>query len=478
MRFQTKLLIIFVLFVIIGMGLMLAISIRTGNKIVDQVETDLRNIVHTVHVSNQKISAMKGPDRDSLETFIKEVKGIKAVKEVSIVNSTQEIVASSNPRKVGQRRALDGKEFVVQERLGNIDSTGRHIELDDVRIPIKRDNKIIGLVQTSVVVSDYRYLLQELQEKNMVIAGVALILAFCASFFALWRLNKPLHQLSVAAERVASGDLTVQLTSENDNEADEVTRLTRSFNAMTRKLLVQKELEEKIRGLERRGILVEMASNLAHEIRNPLNMINLTADHLGHEYKPVDDEKQKVYSELIGALKAEVQHLNKMVVDFMNIGRPSKLKKTRFTVHELFEQVQMLVKQHLMAKAVRLDIADDQGDKLFADLEQMRLVILNLLLNAIEAVPSNGRISISVKKGEPLQGLVIIVRDNGPGIPPDDLEKIFEPYFTKRPGGTGLGLALARRIVEEHDGTIKATNHPDGGAQFEISFPAEIFIEV
>jgi signal transduction histidine kinase len=477
MRFQTKLLIIFVLFLIIGIGLMLAISIRAGHLIVDQIETDLQNIVHTVHVSNQKLSAMKGPDREALESFIQEVRANKAVKEVSIVSSTQQIVASSNPKKVGQRRALDGKEVVVQEMLGIVDSAGRHNRYD-VRIPIKRDNKIIGLVQTSVVVNDYRYLMQELQEQTMVIAGVALIFAFCASFFVLWRLNKPLHQLSIAAEQVASGDLTVQLTSEGTNDADEVTRLTKAFNTMTRKLLVQKELEDKLRVLERRGILAEMASNLAHEIRNPLNMINLTADHLGHEYKPVDDEKQKVYNELIGALKAEVQHLNKMVVDFMNIGRPSKLKKTRFTLHGLFEQVQILVKQQMMAKAIRLDISGAQGEEIFADVEQMRLVILNLLLNAIEAVPHKGWIWISVKRDELLSTIIIMVRDNGPGIPPENLELIFESYFTKRPGGTGLGLALARRIVEEHDGKIKAVNHPEGGAQFEISLPAEIFIEV
>ncbi len=477
MRFQTKLLIIFVLFLIIGVGLMLVISIRSERKIIDQVETDLRNIVHTVHVSNQKLSAMKGPDREALEKFIAEVKGNKAVKEVSIVSSTAQIVASSNPKKVGQHRALDGKEVVVQEHFGIIDSTGRHNRYD-VRIPIKRDSKIIGLVQTSVVTNDYRYLLQELQEKNMIIAGVALIFAFCASFFALWRLNKPLHQLSIAAEHVASGDLTVQLTSKNSNEADEVTRLTKSFNTMTRKLLAQKELEDKLRVLERRGILAEMAANLAHEIRNPLNLINLTADHLGHEYKPLDDTRQKVYNELIGALKAEVQHLNKMVDDFMNIGRPSKLKKTRFTLHDLFEQVQILVKQHMIAKSIRFEVTGAPDEEIFADLEQMRLVILNLLLNAIEAVPGKGRIVIHVKRDESLFALVITVRDNGPGIPEEYLERIFEPYFTKRPGGTGLGLALARRIVEEHDGKIKATNHPDGGAQFEISLPAEIFIEV
>ena len=473
MRFQTKLLIVFVLFFIIGVGLMLFFTIRSERRIIGQVETDLRNIVHTVHVSNQKLSAQKGPDREELEKFIQELKGNKAVSEVSIVSSSHEIVASSNPKKVGQHRELDGKEVIVQEQFGIEDSAGRHNRYD-VRIPIKRDNKIIGLVQTSVVVNDYRFLLQQLQVKNIFIATAAVLFAFCASFIALWRINKPLHLLSVAAERVASGDLTVQLKDGNSNQADEVARLTKSFNTMTQKLSVQKELEDKLRVFERRAILSEMASNLAHEIRNPLNLINLTADHLGHEYKPEDNEKLKTYNELIASLKAEVQHLNKMVAEFLAIGRPSKLKKTKFSIRQLFDQVQILVKQQLIAKSIALSIDGPLDEMLVADLEQMRLVALNLLLNAIEALSRKGRIIITIEKKDPVQTLIIRFRDTGPGIPPENLERIFDPYFTNRPGGTGLGLALARRIVEEHGGNIKASNHPDGGAQFEITLPVEV----
>ena len=118
MRFQTKLLLVFVLFFIIGVGLMLFFTIRSERRIIAQVETDIRNIVHTVHVSNQKLSAQKGPDRDELEKFIQELKGNKAVREVSIVSSSRQIVASSNPKKVGQHRELDGKEVIVQEQFG------------------------------------------------------------------------------------------------------------------------------------------------------------------------------------------------------------------------------------------------------------------------------------------------------------------------------------------------------------------------
>jgi signal transduction histidine kinase len=167
-----------------------------------------------------------------------------------------------------------------------------------------------------------------------------------------------------------------------------------------------------------------------------------------------------------------------MVDDFLNVGRPSKLKKTKFTLHDLFEQVQILVKQHMMAKSIRFNVTGEPGEEIVADLEQMRLVILNLLLNAIQAVPVRGAISINVKRDDSLCNLIVTIRDTGPGIPEENLDRIFEPYFTNRPGGTGLGLALARRIIEEHEGTIKATNHPKGGAQFEISLPIEVFIEV
>jgi signal transduction histidine kinase len=145
----------------------------------------------------------------------------------------------------------------------------------------------------------------------------------------------------------------------------------------------------------------------------------------------------------------------------------------KFTLRELFDQVQMLVKQQLIAKSISLSINGPQDELLVADLEQMRLVALNLLLNAIEALSRKGGIIITIERKELAETLTIRIRDTGPGIPPENLERIFDPYFTNRPGGTGLGLALARRIVEEHRGKIQASNHPDGGAQFEITLPIE-----
>ncbi len=471
MSFQTKLFLVFAPFFVIVVALMLFFTRQFEHLIVRQFESDIENIVHSVHYSTQKLAARKGPDSEALERFIEEVKSNTSVREVSVVGSTQKIVASSNPKKIGQKsKLLSGKEIIVKAQYGEEDSAGRPMRYDFVQVPIIQNNKVIGVLQTSIVVNDFGLLTRQLNMRTLSVAFIALVVMFLVSFVALNRLSKPLRQLSGAAEHVASGDLSVRLPHKG---SDEIGRLTKSFNIMTQKLSAQKQLEDKLRLLERHAILAEMASSLAHEIRNPLNLINLTADHLGHDYVPESQDRRGSYAELIAALKAEVQQLNKMVNEFLTIGRPSRLKKAKFPLIELLEQVHVLVKQQLISKHVSLAFAGDTERDIYADIEQMRLVFLNLFLNAIEAVPENGSISCSIEPSQESRVLIKIM-DNGPGIAPENLERIFEPYFSKRPGGTGLGLALARRIIEEHEGSIVARNRPETGAQFEILLSLDI----
>jgi signal transduction histidine kinase len=336
-------------------------------------------------------------------------------------------------------------------------------------MPLIRDDRVIGLVQTSIALTDFRHLLREAYVKNMSIATVALLVACGASFFILHRLNKPIRILSSAAEQVAFGDLTVR-TNDGFGQ-DEMGRLAYSFNGMILKLAEQKELEDRLRHMERQAILAELASTLAHEIRNPLNLINLTADHLGDQFRPEDAQRRDDYLGLVSSLKSEVKHLNHVVGDFLTLGRPHKLLKARFRLEELIEQVEVMVRQQLAVKGIAFTSECPHELLLTADQERFRLVLINLLLNAIEAVEPGGKIAIRTRAEG---GMVIItVSDNGRGVEPDLLEQIFEPYFTKRDGGTGLGLALVRRILEEHGGRIGARNNPEGGLTMELSLPAE-----
>jgi len=157
----------------------------------------------------------------------------------------------------------------------------------------------------------------------------------------------------------------------------------------------------------------------------------------------------------------------------LNVGRPAPMKRSHFTWVELLEQVQRSIKHQLTSKGVTLESPGPADLWITADQEQMRLALLNLVLNAIEAVPENGRIVLLAEESNDSNEIILSMTDNGPGIAPEDLSQIFEPYFTKRPGGTGLGLALVRRIVEKHGGRIRAQNQPEGGARFEIRLPVE-----
>lgn len=460
---------VFIILLLSVVGLMAFFSYQNAKRLLSEVETNLQQIVNTVHFSTRKLSSEKGPDREFLEKFIEEFKGKKGVKEVSIVSNHQEVIASSNPKRIGhQERGLSGKEIVVQEQFGVPDSGSRRIRYE-VRMPLIRDDRVIGLVQTSIALTDFRYLLREVYMKNIAIALAALLVACGASFFILHRLNKPIRRLSAASEKVALGDLTVSI---EDFGQDEMGRLAFSFNGMILKLAEQKALEERLRHLERQAILAELASTLAHEIRNPLNLINLTADHLGDQFPPEEYERRQDYLALVGSLKSEVKHLNHVVGDFLSLGRPHKLQRVNFRFATLVDQVEVMVKQQLATKGIAFH--SDCPTDLFinADQEQLRLVLLNLMLNSIEAVLPGGRIDIHAHQGS--DGMVsIVVIDNGRGVNPEHLELIFEAYFSQREGGTGLGLALVRRIIEEHGGKALAKNNQEGGLMLELRLPME-----
>ena len=478
MRFQTKLLLVFLLLLMAVVGSMAFFNYQSSKRLLGDVEANLREIVNTVHFSTRQLSSEKGPDREFLEKFIREFKAKKGVKEVSIVSNHQEVIASSNPKRIGRQvRALSGKEIVVEEQFGARDSASHASRPQiryEVRVPLIRDDRVIGLVQTSIVMNDFRYLVRQAFVKNISIALTALIFAFGASFFILNRLNKPIRQLGDAAGKIAQGDLTVSMAVEG---RDEMGRLAASFNAMTLKLAEQKSLEDRLRQMERRTILAELASNMAHEIRNPLNLINLTADHLGERFRPEDGRKREDYLGLVASLKSEVKHLNHVVGDFLALGRPTRLNKARFRLAELVGQVEVMVRQQLTVKGIRFRKECPSDLWVTADQEQLRLVILNLMLNAIQAVPPGGRIAFSARletsEGVESERIAVAVKDNGVGIDPDHMDLIFEPYFSKREGGTGLGLSLVRRIVDEHGGRVRAANNPEGGASLEFTLPVE-----
>jgi signal transduction histidine kinase len=182
-------------------------------------------------------------------------------------------------------------------------------------------------------------------------------------------------------------------------------------------------------------------------------------------------ERREEFETLIGNLKNQVRHLNLMVEQFLAVGKSRSTVVEKFDLATLVEEVVALVRQQILVKNITLEIRIKSNTKCHGDHEQIGLVILNLVLNAVQFSSLGSQIIID-GKGEN-NNCIVRVRDTGPGIDPAIINKVFEPWVTTREGGVGLGLALCKRVVERHNGTIKAVNNEQGGAIFEFSIPME-----
>jgi signal transduction histidine kinase len=467
MRFQYKLILTFALFLIAAIGSMFYFFDVSQRQLLEKIDKDLENVTKSVHFSTQKLATENSTEKEQLTSFIEEATRNKSVKEITVVNRDNQVVASSNPKKVGLKRSLTGQEMIIKEEFGAEDDSAKHNRYV-INIPIIRDGKPIGIVQTTLVLNDFSLLMREYSIKEMIAAVCALLGIFIISWIVLLRLSKPISMLTDAAKNVAEGDLSSKLPAPS---SDELGQLSLAFGTMVQKLGEQKKIEEKISSLQRHAILSETAAIVSHEIRNPLNLINLTADHLAHMFKQsMTTEKNSEFEVIIGNFKAQIRQLNRMVDEFLAIGKPAKLARIDFNLEELVGEIERLVKQQIVAKKISLVKNIPAAFSIYGDREQLQLVILNILINAIDIIPEPGTITIDAQVDA--GNSMIRISDNGPGIAPENVEKIFEPYFTRRTGGTGLGLTLARRIIEQHGDRVCAlSNQTVSGGCFEIRLP-------
>lgn len=300
--------------------------------------------------------------------------------------------------------------------------------------------------------------------------GVLLVTTLITGYF-VWRFTRPIKELSVAARKVAGGNFDVQVDSER---RDEMGTLASAFNEMTAKLGRARELETQLHQAEKGAVVGRLAAAIAHEIRNPLNYINLTLDHLRSSFAPHDPSKRTTFVRLTDQLKAEVARINRHITDFLKYSRPSKLELQDLDIRVEAEDALRLVEGRADECGIETRILQD-GTLLhvMADRESLRSVFTNLVINAVEAIDGDGG-SVSIKLSNTGQNSVKVeVIDTGHGISPDDISKVFEPYFSTKETGTGLGLAIVKKAIDDHGGTISVASKEGGGTTFTIILPAK-----
>ena len=300
--------------------------------------------------------------------------------------------------------------------------------------------------------------------------GVLFVTTLVTGFF-VWRFTRPIKELSTAARKVAGGNFDVQVPADR---LDEMGTLASAFNEMTAKLGRARELEMQLHQAEKGAVVGRLAAAIAHEIRNPLNYINLTLDHLRSSFAPTDPDKRATFVQLNDQLKTEVARINRQITDFLKYSRPSKLDLQSVDIRAEAEDALRLVEGRAEECGIETKIIQDGALPLvMGDRESLRSVFTNLVINAVEAIDGTGG-SISIKlSNTDANSVKVEITDSGHGIAAEDISKVFEPYFSTKETGTGLGLAIVKKAVDDHGGTISVASKEGSGTTFTIILPAK-----
>jgi len=285
---------------------------------------------------------------------------------------------------------------------------------------------------------------------------------------------KPIEQLTVAAKRVEEGDLQHRVSIHRD---DEIGSLAAAFDQMAERLgKRERELKESqsvLRRADRLSSLGLLTAGLAHEIRNPLVAIRTFTQLLPERYE--DAEFREGFQGL--ALK-EVDRICGLINDLLSFARPSKPNVSPENINDVVENIARILETQAKEKSVGiLRRFSNDVPKVWIDREQMKQVFMNLILNAIQAMKDGGSISISTSlsarnDAEVIREYVQVeVRDTGIGIPQENLEQIFDPFFTSKDEGSGLGLAVSNQIVQEHGGFVTVESTVGKGTAFFVHVP-------
>jgi two-component system nitrogen regulation sensor histidine kinase NtrY len=338
-------------------------------------------------------------------------------------------------------------------------------------IPLTGPNQqLMGVL----LVGSSRRPLIELQRRvistAMLVGGLGILIAVLASLWFANRVTRPVVSLAEAARRVAAGDLAAKVDVESKDELGE---LAASFNRMTEDLLQQKDRAVQA---ERVAAWRELARRLAHELKNPLFPLQVTVENLMRAKGKSPEMFEEVFQEGTATLLAEINNLKTIIGRFSEFSKMPQPQRRPTQANDVLRSVLRVFHAQLEANkhiTVRAELAADLPE-ISADPDLLHRALSNLVLNAIDAMPQGGELTLRTAVlgfGESGDRIAISVSDTGSGLTPEECDRLFTPYYTTKQHGTGLGLAIVQSVVSDHGGKISVESTKEKGTTFRIELP-------
>ena len=295
------------------------------------------------------------------------------------------------------------------------------------------------------------------------IAFLSLLAMTVIGYYIARSITSPVEALVRVTARVSQGDLGEKVLLDS---RDEIGALAASFNHMIAAL---KNSEERLVKSEKLATAGQMAAGFAHEIRNPLTSIKMLGQVL-HRRMQKDPENQAMLASMV----LEINRLDRIIQEMIDRTRPGELKRQWGEINRQVEEVVSVAKEGIVAEniLIRQNLSDNLPS-VYMDCEKIQQVLWNLILNAKEAMHGGGHLDLSTGPAD--EGFIeISVEDTGQGISSDNMELLFQPFFTTKPEGMGLGLTMSRKIVEQHGGKLTLENRPGGGTKARVVLPTNL----
>ncbi len=233
------------------------------------------------------------------------------------------------------------------------------------------------------------------------------------------------------------------------------------------------EMERRLEKAERLSSLGQLAAGVAHEIRNPLNAISMASQRLKREFMPADPEKAAEFQNMAGVIRDEIRRLNGIIEEFLTFSKSRRLEMRDYSITEVLRKMTDLIREEASSRGITLKTQwSDNPEIIPMDVDKLQQALFNLVKNAMESISGEGSITISLKAND-RNSRVIRISDTGCGITAEELDKIFNPEYTTKQKGLGLGLSLAHEIIRGHGGEIRVLSRENEGTTFEVILPAE-----